>query len=430
MTRTKNGSVNCAKSYIGSSRPLTAASRPPTASSQLMSISRAVTPYSETGRVKSQQDIRGSTPLSRPPTGLRKSTLGVSRPPTAFSTKSGIVKHAKFELPMRGHSAPVRLSQRQNAGDAMTLSETKALIRSHLRTKDVLVPRDKLFLTINCIESSKKNTDLVNNTTANSLEVGYKSRPSVSPTPTQISVASKDRRKKEKRTSVSGIVCPSESSVVTYFETTEFDKKPHVSLHPKTTPSSIPEQTVIQPRKSILVRPSSGHMPSVKRPQIVQRSHSASAILTSSPNHNMSTQVDSAVRKKTFHGWTTSHTQPVVIAPMLMHGLSSIEPGSKTSLKQRRSVTKILMGPPVEVKDPLTSHKDFQIRTREQTQCYMNRVTQIQEKDISEKKAQIDALQKKLWLAKAKGQSHHDNSKKPRVFAPEIREWWKYHTAE
>ncbi|XP_033630134.1 CMT1A duplicated region transcript 1 protein-like [Asterias rubens] len=419
LPRTKDGSlVDYSQSYMRSSRPPSAASRPPTASSSrpLTGLSRAVTPQSLVGRTKSQQDVRGSPTLSRPPTGSH----GGSRPPTAFSTKSGILKTAKFELPLRGHSAPVRGShQKQNANDAMTLSESKALIRSHLRTKDVPTPRDKLFLTMNCIESSKKNSQLVHNTTANALEIDYKSRPPVSPTLTQFSVESQNRRHTGRK---SAAACPSEASVVTYFETQEFDKKPHISLHSKMTPSSIPKETLTTPKKSVLIRPSSGRAPSAKRPDIIRRSHSASAILTSSPHPDLTTQTAAAVRKKSSHGWTTSHTQPVVIPPMLMHGLSSIDPGSQAPTKHRRSITKILMGPPVEVKDPLKSHKEFQIRTREQTEQYMNQVSQIQKKDFLEKKTQMEALQRKLWLAKAKGQEHQDYSKKPRAFAPEIRE--------
>ncbi|XP_038064299.1 CMT1A duplicated region transcript 1 protein-like [Patiria miniata] len=424
MQSTKTGSVIYARSCAGSSRPPTATtySRPPTASTRSVTglVSRATTPASlsrsEIVRPKSQQDVRVCSPVasSRPPTGIMK---GGSRPQTAFSTKSGILKRAKFELPRRGHSAPVR---RQNVSDALSLSEAKALIRSQERTKDVPTPRDRLLLTINCIESSKKNTELVNNTTANALEIDYKPHQE---SPAPFKVKSPQIRQLREKLQPGALTRP-EPSVVSRFRTVEIDNKPHISLHPKIVPSSIPKQTLTckEPKKSILTRPSSGHVPSsAEKPEIpLRRSQSANAILTpNAASSGLSTNTDAVIRKKTFHGWTTSHTEPVIISPMLMHGLGS---GAQSPRKQRRSVTKIVMGLPVEVKDPLKSHKEFQIRTREQTQGYLNRVTEIQQKDVREKAAQAEALQRKLWLAKAKGQAHQDFTKKPRAFAPEIRE--------
>ncbi|XP_022092687.1 CMT1A duplicated region transcript 1 protein-like [Acanthaster planci] len=423
----KSGSATYARSRAGSSRPQTATTltRPSTASvrSATGAPSRATTPasvsHSETVRPKSQQNIRACSPtvLSRPPTGIMK---GKSRPTTAFSTKSAILKRAKFELPMRGHSAPVR---RQNVGDALSLSEAKALIRSQERTRDVPTPRDRLVLTINCIESSKKNTELVNNTTANCLEIDYKPR-AESPPPSQCTVRSPEIRRQKGKSQVGAVSSP-ESTVVVQFRTVEYDNKPHISLHPEATLSSIPKQTVIcqQPTKPVLTRPSSGRVPSTEKPKILRRSQSANAILTSDkPSIVPSTQTEAAVRKKTFHGWTTSHTEPIVLSPMLMQGPSGTAPSMQSPRKQRHSVTKVVMGPPVEVKDPLKSHKEFQIRTREQTEGYLNWVTEIQHRYTKEKATQAEALQKKLWLAKAKGQTHQDLTKKPRVFAPEIGE--------
>ena len=124
--------------------------------------------------------------------------------------------------------------------------------------------------------------------------------------------------------------------------------------------------------------------------------------------------VISPVRKKKSHGWTTSHTEPVTIVPMMMGKGSS---GSTSEVKkpephQRPTTTSRLSMIQKPVRDPLTNHGEFQVRTRQQTQDYLQYVTGIQDKYFQEQGEEEKMKQRKMWLQVARGK--RSNSVPPR----------------
>ncbi|XP_072044586.1 F-box and WD repeat domain containing protein 10B-like isoform X2 [Amphiura filiformis] len=375
---------------------------------------------------------RSNGPLasSRPPTGIMKCSITMpsetSRPATAGTLKSHIGKRTKFQLPMRGHSAPVR----RQATDALSLSEAKALMMSQRRTKNDPIPRDKLLLTINCIESAKLNTGLVNNTAANCLEIDYKPLPTESNNYTQIQNRNNSARS---RTSDAGSVGrtaskakPSEvvtrQTMVTPLEVKSHEVRGQESLHPKTIHSSIPRGTVMRPQSAhTIVTDQETVKDSMLRPpsrSSLRRSQSTGALPSSNNNNNTNPYIHVPARKKKTHGWSTSHTEAVVMVPMFMHGASRIEPNQP---ERSTSKTRISM-PQRKVEDPLGPREDFQIRTRQQTQDYLTYVTGLQAKYEKDKKMAAERKQQQMWKAKASGKLIYGTGAKARVIAPEIGE--------
>ena len=376
---------------------------------------------------------RSTSPLanSRPPTGIMKSGI-VPRPSTAGT--SG--KKTKFQLPMRGHSAPVRRCQ---PSDALSLSEAKAIVMSHRRTMNEPTPRDRLLLTMNCIESSKLNTHLVNNTTANCLEIDYKpisdssnssetwqSRPGSS----RSSLSFQQRRAK-----------PSEvitkQTMITPLSVTRHDIKVHRSIHPNTVHSHIPRGNIIRPQSANTrvtdVCTVEGRAP--PEGTSLRRSQSTGS-LSSMKDPLTSPYIASPVRKKKSHGWSTSHTEPIEFVPMLMHGPGHIDPkasstnthitllpNTKTTISmvpaEGSSRTKRSMVPHRPVQDPMNiTESNFQIRSRQQTEDYLKYVSGIQAKYERNKKAAGLRKQQQMWMAKATGNLKNNGNVRPRVISP------------
>ena len=412
------------------SRPTTASrlgSRPPSG------ISRHSSTTSEAQlQASGLVNPKSSGPLanSRPPTGIMKCSITMpdtSRPATAGSLKGHIGKRTKFQLPMRGHSAPVR----RQATDALSLSEAKALMMSQRRTKNDPIPRDKLLLTINSIESAKLNTDLVNNTAANCLEIDYKPLPTESDSFTQIQ--NRNNSAKSRTWDAGSVVVtkgkarPSSvvtrQTMVTPFEVKKHEVKTQQSLHPRTLQSTIPRGTLLRPQSAhTIVTTQETVEDSMLRPSStssLRRSKSTSALPSNNSNSAANPYIHVPARKKTTHGWSTSHTEPVIVVPMLMHGPSRIESKQQQGSQDSSSKTKISL-PQRKVEDPLRPREDFQIRTRQQTQDYLTYVGGLQAKYERDKLMAADRKQQQMWKARASGKLKNGTGVRPRVIAPEI----------
>ncbi|XP_077979632.1 F-box and WD repeat domain containing protein 10B-like [Glandiceps talaboti] len=440
-------------------------SRPTTAETMTTFVpTRPTTAMSKSVRMQSRPgtaDTRFTTLTSRPTTGILKSAAessvggSLSRPITSMSTQSAkIAKQArKVTLPERGHSAPANVerhytgySSELDRDDVLSMSEARALYRSHMRIKDRPTPRDRLLLVHNAIESSKNTTDnVVMNTTANSKDIEYTvqklpdkkelaaceeksvhihgSRPS-----TSFSDASSFKSVMSRKVTTS-------ETLVTPLEAVPLDATPHLSMFSRTVQSTIPKPVLLRPQtaKSKVIKQSTivtdigeettnGGMQDSLR---MRRSKSVGAL----PNTPLAFGMRTHAKKTKPPGVSTTHTEPMVMVPMFMYGPSRIEPGTKKETQalpqsrpqtaSSRATTTISI-----VKDPLRvgGPSSFQLRTRQQTEEYLDKITKLQEKYLKVKEVKGTKEQRQAWLLKAKGLTHADFSKRPTPIAPEIGE--------
>ncbi|XP_072168163.1 F-box and WD repeat domain containing protein 10B-like [Diadema setosum] len=395
-------------------------SRPSSGATQSVKMSRsdAATPFSS--------QSRGASPafskVSFTDVGIRGESIN-RRPTTAMSSPSAQLKSTKFRLPQRGHSAPVRRDK--SPSDAVSLSEAKALLRSQQRVAKEGVTRDRLLLTWGNMEQSKKNSDVVNNTIANALQIDYVGYAAPSTAYSTPSTLSSSNSSTISRVPVKKSVYPrspklpiAKEIVVKTIEHIPQEFKHQKSIHPKTVESTVPRANVVRPQTAQVVHRSEMNVPSVEDTgggkASLRRCKSETAMSSASMSaplaHFEVSHIVSPVRKKKSHGWTTSHTEPVTIVPMLMRQRGSgstttsggVSPGTR-SRTERPSTTGRLSMIQKPVQDPLTNHGEFQVRTRQQTQDYLQYVTGIQEKYLQEQDEEERRMQRKMWLQMAKG---------------------------
>lgn len=340
--------------------------------------------------------------------------LNEKRPTTAMSAQSSQLKFTKFQLPMRGHSAPVR--RNKTADDAVSLSEAKSLLRSQQRITNEGVKRDRLLLTWGNIEESKKNNEVVNNTLANALHIDYvgyaapSKSSNLSSNSSRMSTISRASSRKGAipKTPTAPIA---KEIIVKTLEHVEQDVKPQKSIHPKTTVSTVPKANLIRPQTAQVLERTELRQPAnmnTDNTTPLRRCQSASMLRTSMLSPTSQFEVShmvSPVRKKKSHGWTTSHTEPVTIVPMLIGkgGSGNSSETKRSDSLQKPSTTSRLSMIQKPVQDPLTNHGEFQVRTRQQTQDYLQYVTGIQEKYFQEQSEEEKMKQRKMWLQVARG---------------------------
>ena len=383
------------------------------AHSAKMTESRAVTPQSSYSRVASPAGSKVT--VYDPNMGAEVSE---KRPTTAMSTQSGQMKFTKFQLPIRGHSAPVR--RVRSASDAVSLSEAKSLLRSEQRIRKEGVTRSRLLLTYSNIEESKKNTNVSNNTVANALQIDYVGYAATS-VPSQRSCLSQKSSTSiasstMSRTSVKKAIFPKNPTspiakevVVKTIEHVPKDVKPQQSIHSKAIASTVPRANVTRPKTAqVLQRTEMSESKDVNMNNAAPlrrcKSETIMTVPSSPAPHFEVSHIISPLRKKKSHGWTTSHTQPVTIVPMLIgNGGNRNAAATKSESQQKPSTTTRLSMIQKPVRDPLTNHGEFQVRTRKQTEEYLEYVTGIQEKYFKEQEEEEKRMQRKMWLQVARG---------------------------
>ncbi|XP_070580765.1 F-box and WD repeat domain containing protein 10B-like isoform X2 [Ptychodera flava] len=421
-------------------------SRPTTVDTTFTTVpTRPTTAMSKSVRLQSRPgttETRVTTLTGRP----KSNTESVaSRPVTSFSTQSAKHRRKMVALPERGHSAPAKIQgiYRGTPTDfdreeVVSMSEARALHRSYIRTKDRAVPRDRLLLVHNAIESSKNTTDeVVRNTTANSHDIEYtvgkpaekksehyageektvsilQQRPD-----TAYSEASSFRSYASQKVTTS-------ETVVTPLETVPVDATPYLSMFSKTVHSTIPKPGLLRPQtaKSRVVKQSTisntgeETKSAVRDTSGMRRSKSVGAM----PSTPQVFGVKSSIKRA--NGLTTTNTEPIVTVPMFMYGPSRIEPGLTEERPLSRPPTASSRATTVSIKDPLrVGPSSFQLRTRQQTEEYLEHIKKIQEKYLKERAARGKKEQQHAWKLKAKGLTHADFSKRPTPLAPEIGEY-------
>ncbi|XP_033118488.1 CMT1A duplicated region transcript 1 protein-like [Anneissia japonica] len=385
LTQSLRGSVfhntQASESRPGSAINKGRATRPPSGAGKWNATERSPSQMSSTK--SSGEDSRPTTSLSnslqvsRSPTGILKSPI--IRPLTSFSNNMEPSSLNQLQVEKRIQSAPARVTFR--ADSHLSYSESKALYRSKLRTKGRKTPQDQLLLTVNSIESSKQNTEVVQNTTHNVKDIFHAPRVvNISNMPKTRSVIRKAFPAKQ----TDSYRTKDKEWLITNIEQVPADKKVFESIHPKCVQTSIPRVQVIRPNTAEIIRIS----PS--RDNAALRSSSAGPVLRHANNFEKIVP-KAAQRPRKYHGYTTSSTADVVPMPMFIGE-------SKPVLKAKPPY---LGAPDSRVSDPLAFNSNFKIRTREQTDKYLKFVSGLQKQYEESESLKAEKKQKKLWLKKA-----------------------------
>ncbi|XP_071953237.1 F-box and WD repeat domain containing protein 10B-like isoform X2 [Antedon mediterranea] len=362
--------------------------RPPTGMSI---VSRPPTGLSFVSRPPTGMSIANTSPVSRPPTGMSRSNTrndlhsptGIlknmsTRPRTALSNIDQI-KRNKMQSAKRVQSAPVGVTFRPDS--YLSYSESKALYRSKLRTMGRETPQDQLLLTVNSIESSKQNNELVRNTTHNAKEidcgvrvVGISDLPKTRSVIRRAFLTKQTDRVKEK------------DVLITKIQSVPADKLPFESIHPKNVKTSIPEVQVIRPNTAETIR-----MADITKHKAL-RSSSAGPVLRQTAHFSNLPQKEVPKQKK-YHGYKTSSTADIDPIPMFIG----------ESKAARKVKPPYLNAPDSTVTDPLAVGGNFKIRTRAQTNDYLTYVTGLQKQHRENEVLKAERKQQKLWLRMATG---------------------------
>ncbi|XP_013384756.1 CMT1A duplicated region transcript 1 protein [Lingula anatina] len=359
----------------------------------------------------------------------------------------------------------------------LSLSETKALLRSQIRAKENAIPPDFIYMTINAIHQSKKSREEISrNTLMNQQDsmLGRKTRlnrPSSGPAsidprtkipieeiledweqfqqPQHIgfhksaeSVSSAEtfstaRLSKKNVPQTTSVPRPATKACAVEFVSKPVDVSPHKSMHSKKVKSTIPKAQVIRPHTAVMLRSSStSNLPQDIGNKALRPKTAPTKLRpkTATTVHTLQSEVTASGGKVKSHGYTTS-TPAATMTPMLMY-----PPGFREKMEQLqqvrqqklaaqvsviRSSSEPALGKVSQYNNPMRTHTEFRLFTHEQEEqkiANMGKITRDHNKKL-EREAEKE--KRELWLAKAKGQTHKDFARRPRSVAPELQEYWE-----
>lgn len=326
----------------------------------------------------------------------------------------------------------------------ISLSETKALLRSQMRAKaEHIVPPDFIYLTVNQIQASMKPTETNANTAHNmqdSRQIHINTRhdrPSSSPSKidprTKVPVEQLDlsmfREQHDDETlsevsdwksvkslkstkSKDSIPVTAEKEIYsTRCEVKHLRTAPKVSVHPKRIRSTLPRGRVIRPvsatatRKELPPTP-----PRADRPVTAPAFRARPDTATSIPSQIAASLPGVQPPRKKVQGVGTLGEE-VSMVPMLMYP-PDMKEKLATMLKEKRlqrhedqleSASEMGIGKVSPYNDPMRSHVKFELKTHNQEREFIEDV----EKQHLEKRQKDEAVMERkkriMWTAKAKG---------------------------
>ena len=326
----------------------------------------------------------------------------------------------------------------------ISLSETKALLRSQMRAKaENIIPPDFIYLTVNQIQASMKPNETNANTELN-MQDSRKiymdtrhDRPSSSPSKidprTKVPVEELDlsmfRERHDDETlsevsdfkSVKSIkstksresipVTADKEVYSTRCEVKQIKTSPKVSMHPQRIRTTLPRGRVIRPISATATRKEPPPTPPrAGRPVTAPTFRARPDTATSIPSQIAASLPGVQPSKKKQPGFPTTGDE-VSMVPMLMYP-PDMKERLATMLKEKRlqrheelleSASEMGVGKVSPYNDPMRSHVKFELRTHNQERDYIVDV----EKQHLEKRLQEEAIlerkKKRLWTAKAKG---------------------------
>lgn len=380
-----------------------------------------------------------------------------SRPQTSKSAQSGysvtiMDDVAEQELEETEFREPIRLQRRISwafehplvpKSKDISLSETKALLRSQMRMKsESIVPPDFIYLTVNAIQNSMKPSETNANTELNILDRKLdtrlrQNRPSSSPSKidprTRVPVEELDLsqfHEKEEVDTLSEVSehrsiksAKSRDSVPATHEREVYYTKcqvkplktsPKVSVHPKHIRTTLPKGRVIRPISASVTRkepvePEPVHSKPgrpITAPSLRVRPDTASTL----PSHIAASMPGvQPPRRKQANIATTGYEANIV--PMLMYP-PDMKEKLKTLLKEKRqqrhdelieSASEMGLGKVSQFNDPMRSHVRFELRTHNQERDYITETEKHYQEKQKKEEAVIERKKRVLWTAKAKG---------------------------
>ncbi|XP_052263005.1 F-box and WD repeat domain containing protein 10B-like isoform X1 [Dreissena polymorpha] len=385
-----------------------------------------------------------------------------SRPLTSKSGQSGysvtIMDDAVAEQELDEHEwrEPYRLQRRISwafehplmpKSKEISLSETKALLRSQMRMKsESIVPPDFIYLTVNAIQNSMKPSDVSTNTSQNMMDSRKtrmmdtrlrQNRPSSSPSKidprTRVPVEQLDlsqfREKQPEPETMSEVSevrsVKSAKSKEEIPQTTDREvfatkclvkpvkSTPKLSVHPKRIRTTLPKGRVIRPISASVTRleppePDSKPVRPITAPQMRGRPDTASSI----PSQIAASMPGVQPHRKKAPNVTTTGFEPNIV-PMLMYP-PDMKEKLTSMLKEKRqqrhddlieSASEIGIGKVSQYNDPMRSHVKFELRTHVQEQEFITRTEQLHHERQKRDEVLMERKKRLLWTAKATGRN-------------------------
>lgn len=418
--------------------------------------------YSKSREAKSATHIDRSTSGKRAVTTSSHSkpplpSSSKSRPQTSKSAQSGYsvtIMDDVAEQEWEGEEwrEPIKLQRRISwafehplvpKSKDISLSETKALLRSQMRMKsENIVPPDFIYLTVNAIQNSMKPSETSANTEQNILDRKLdtrlrQNRPSSSPSKidprTRVPVEEMDLsqfHRKEEADTLSEFSehrsiksAKSKDSVPVTHDREIYSTKcqvkplktsPKVSMHPKHIRTTLPKGRVIRPISASVTRKEPGEAEPgqsksgrpITAPALRVRPDTASTL----PSHIAASMPGvQPPRRKHSNIATTGYEANIV--PMLMYP-PDMKEKLKTLLKEKRqqrtdelieSASEMGIGKVSQFNDPMRTHVRFELRTHNQERDYITETEKLYQEKQKREEAVMERKKRVLWTTKAKG---------------------------
>ncbi|XP_052785771.1 F-box and WD repeat domain containing protein 10B-like isoform X2 [Mya arenaria] len=404
---------------------------------------------------------RGSSSVQRVPTSSSHSkpplpSSSKCRPNTSKSGVSGYSVTIMEEAAEQDYEAeewrePYRLRRRISWAfehplvpktKDISLSETKALLRSQMRMKsESIVPPDFIYLTVNSIQNSLKPSEAGNNTERNMLDSRKvhldtrlrQNRPSSSPSKIdprskapveslyfahfkektqELDVMSELSEVRSVKSVKAGDEVPQTISKEIYStkcQVKHLKTSPKVSVHPKHIRTTLPKGRLIRPISASVTRKEPEEEKQARpitAPHLRARPDTASSL----PSNIASSMPGAQPHRRKQQNVSISNTEANIV-PMLMYPPDMREKLA-TLLKEKRqlrhddqleSASEMGLGKVSQYNDPMRTHVKFELRTHNQERDFIVKTEQLHH----ERQKRDDILQERkkrhLWTAKAKG---------------------------
>ena len=354
----------------------------------------------------------------------------------------------------------------------LSLSETKALLRSQIRAKEEVVPPDFIYLTVNAIQNSMKQTDAYRNMELGRVEAPrppprQPGRPTSSPSridprtkvpveeldldqlmmesdmapreldvqSSAVSVVSHGSRSSRSKQGQTVPHIPKSATIVTEFAPCTVDASPEMSVHSRKTKSTIPKPKLLRPHTAALYK--KGDQQKSKpdhRPQsasVVSRSGrgSRAGAFPVSLAINAAMGPVSVPGQNIHQGTMKSSASESTFVPMLMYPADMSE--RLDQIRQRRITRQSSNMLPAGTQEgrvskynaPMRDHVDFKLHTHHQVEENLEQIAHHFKSARKQKLLEQDRRQRAAWLAKVSGHTQQDFSKRRKAVAPELGEY-------
>ncbi|XP_062599393.1 F-box and WD repeat domain containing protein 10B-like [Saccostrea cucullata] len=324
----------------------------------------------------------------------------------------------------------------------ISLSETKALLRSQMRMKaESVVPPDFIYLTVNAIQNSMQSSETTNNTKKNIRAMvsgldGFK-RPSSSPSkidprtkvpvdelglekfhPKSVEAESlsefSDTKsfkslKSSKAKESDQAPGPNRERYATPCEIKPTKTKIRMSLHPKKVKTTVPVGRSIRPVSAAAHRQDAVEVDMTGRPVTAPTIRRPDTAISDVPSTIASALPGVVPQHKKQPAGISSSMHDVNLVPMKMYPKDMKEKLSALIQEKRRAKSETVLrsasdtaiGKVSQYNDPMRSHVKFELRTYEQEKEFINNIEQMYIEKQQNDEEMLEKKKRAAWLAKA-----------------------------